>query len=233
MATTLAHALNQQHRSVLLFDAAGGLLNLNFQLGLDDHNTLGEVLDGHLTINQALTPLNKHKFHILSAPSGSNLLEDVPIGQLHLLREDLMALAQNYQYVIIDLPATEKIIKHLMPHEINLLLICTDDLSNLVSTYNFLQSNDIRDNYAELQIIVNYANSYEAGLRTYNSLRRACEQYVKKTPPLMGVIRRDTRIRDAIRNGALLLNRYPNAEASEDVVNIAGKILEQEKHHGL
>lgn len=231
LATTLAHALNQLHRSVLLLDADGGLLNLDFQLGLSKHPTLNEVITGTYTLNQALTPVNRHKFHILSAASGSNLYESIAVGQLHLLREDLMTVTQNYDHVIVDLPPSEKTIKHLMPREINLILVCTDEPSNLVATYNFLQNSDIRNNYANLQIVVNYANSYEAGLRTYNTLRQACEQYVKKTPELLGVIRRDTRVRDAIRNNVLLLNRYPNAEASEDIVNIAAKISEQEKNN--
>lgn len=230
LATTLAHALNQLHRSVLLLDADGGLLNLDFQLGLNEHHTLNEVINGNLTLNQALTPVNRHKFHILSATAGSNLFESTAIGQLHLLREDLMIVAQKYQHVIVDLPPSEKIIKHLIPREINLILVCTDEPSNLVATYNFLQNSDIRNNYANLQIVVNYAHSYEAGLRTYNTLRQACEQYVKNTPKLLGVIRRDTRVRDAIRNNVLLLNRYPNAEASEDIMNIAAKILQQEKN---
>ncbi len=49
-----------------------------------------------------------------------------------------------------------------------------------------------------------------------------------RTPPLLGVIRRDTRVRDAIRNHVLLLNRYPSSEAAEDVFNIARKLYAEE-----
>ena len=228
LASTLAHALNIQKCSVLLFDAGGGLSNIDFQLGTPEKQTLNEVVNGTLTFNQAITHLNKRKFDMLTASAGSDLLEDLPVGRLQILRDDLLITAQNYQYVVVDLPPSEKIIKHLMPQDINLILVCTGDPSNLVNTYNFLQNNNIRFSYKSLQILVNYAHSYEEGLRTYNTLRHACERYVEWTPELLGVIRRDTRVRDAIRNHALLLNRYPNSEAAEDVMQIAEKIIKGE-----
>jgi flagellar biosynthesis protein FlhG len=228
LAITLAHALNMQKRSVLLFDAGGGLSNIDFQLGTPEKQTLNEVVDGTLTFNQAIVHLNKRKFDMLTATAGSDLLEDLPTGRLQILRDYLLMTAQNYQYVVVDLPSSEKIIKHLMPTQINLILVCTGDPSNLVNTYNFLQNNDVHSHYKSLQIAVNYAHSYEEGLRTYNTLRHACEMYVKWTPQLLGVIRRDTRVRDAIRNNALLLNRYPSSEAAEDVMQIAKKIIQGE-----
>ena len=110
----------------------------------------------------------------------------------------------------------------------NIILVCTHEPSNLVSTYDFLQKNITSLSYKSLQIVINYANSYEDGLRTYNTLQHACEQYMFSTPPLLGVIRRDTRVRDAIRNHVLLLNRYPSSEAAEDVFNIARKLYAEE-----
>ena len=73
--------------------------------------------------------------------------------------------------------------------------------------------------------MVNYAQSYEEGLQTFNMLRHACERYINQTPELLGVIRRDTRVRDAIHNKVPLLSRYPNSEAAEDVMQIAHSIL--------
>jgi flagellar biosynthesis protein FlhG len=93
----------------------------------------------------------------------------------------------------------------------------------------FLQNFARTDKYKNLQIVVNYAHSYEEGMQTYNTLRRACEKYLIKTPSLLGVVRHDTRVRDAIRNHVLTLNRYPNSEAAEDVMQIARKILQKKE----
>ncbi len=227
LAATLAQALNMLHKSVLLFDANNGLLNTDFQLGLNGSYYLNQVLSGEITLNQAVVPVNRKKFDVISGRAGSDLLDGVPVGRLQILREELVLLAQNYNEVIIDLPSSDKILHNLLPPA-QIILVCTNDPSNLVSTYDFLQKNHSSLSYKSLQIVINYANSYEEGLRTYDTLRRACEQYMTSTPPLLGVIRRDTKVRDVIRNHVLLLNRYPGSEAAEDVINIAKKLWVKE-----
>ncbi len=223
LSITLAHAVNMLHKSVLMFDANSGLLNTDFQLDIAYNHYLNDVISGEITLNQAITPVNRKKFDVISGMAGSDLLEDVPVGRLQILREEIQLLAQNYDEVIMDLPSSEKIMNNLLPPA-NLILVCTNEPSNVVSTYDFLRKNVGVLPYKSLQIVINYANSYEEGLRTYDTLRHACEQYMTDTPRLLGIIRRDTRVRDAIRNHVLLLNRYPNSEASEDVLNIARKL---------
>lgn len=224
---TLSHALNLLHKSVLLFDANNGLLNTDFQLDIAYKSYLNQVIAGEITLNQAVTPVNKKKFDVISGMVGSDLLEGVPTGRLQILREELALLAQNYDNVVVDLPSSEKILYNLLPPS-DLILVCTNEPANVVSTYDFLQKNNVCFAYKSLQIVINYANSYEEGLRTYDTLKHACGQYMTSTPRLLGVIRRDTRVRDAIRNHVLLLNRYPGSEAAEDVMNIAKKLWMKE-----
>lgn len=226
-ASTLAHALNIRQKSILLVDADNSLANISFQLGISPAISLNDILSGDACFNQALYSLGRKKFDFIGATTGSEILQDTPDGRLQILREEMLITAQNYDYVIADMPMSEKIITHFMPRDVNVILICTNDPSNLVSTYQFLHDAAKLYHYKELQLVINYANSYEEGIQTYNTLRRACEQYIKTTPRLLGVVRRDTRVRDAIRNKFLLLNRYPDSEAAIDIMNIADKIIQQ------
>lgn len=227
LSVTLSHALNILHQSVLLFDADNGLLNVAAQVDLPKRTSLNSVLAGDITLNQAIISLNRRKFDIITGDTGSNILESTPVGRLQLLKDDLMTISQDYDYVLIDLPMLEKISSNILPSSSNLILVCTNEPSNLVSTYKFLQLTAASERCKNMQIIVNYAVSYEEGLQTYNTLRHACEEYITQTPALLGVVRRDTRVRDAIRNQFLLLNRYPNSEAAEDIMQIARKILQK------
>ena len=56
-------------------------------------------------------------------------------------------------------------------------------------------------------------------------LKKIYEMVLKKTPELLGIIRRDTRVRDSIRNQSTIINRYPTSEAATDVMNIVGRLL--------
>ena len=225
LSVTLAHALNLIKQSVLLFDADNGLSNIGFQLGKIGDYLLDNAIKGNICLNQAISSLNRKKFDCICGATGDEILENTPDGRLQILREELNILTAKYDKIIIDMPPSEKIINHLLPQNADLILVCTNDPSNLVSTYQFLQQAVGLYKYKSLQIVVNYANSYEEGLQTYNTLRRACEKFIKNTPDLLGVIRRDTRVRDAIRSHMLLLNKYPDSEAAEDVRQIAKRIL--------
>lgn len=227
LALTLAHAVNSLKNSVLLFDADNGLLNTNFQLGMVLQGVIRQVADEQKTINQIISPINRKKFDIIADNPGSNILENLPVGKLQILREEISIVAQNYDYTFIDMPSDETVLKHFLPTPLDLILVCTNEPSNLVATYNFLQETSDSAKYKNLRIIVNYANSYEEGLQTYNTLRHACEQYIKVIPPLLGVVRRDTRVRDAINNHVLLLNKYPSSEAAEDIMQIANRLVKQ------
>ncbi len=227
LTLTLSHALNILQKSVLLFDADNGLLNVAAQTDVSSLYSLNDVLASDITLNQAITPVNRRKFDTVFGITGSNILESTPVGRLQILRDDLLLAAQDYDYLLIDLPSSEKISFNILPTDANLILVCTNEPSNLVSTYKFLQDTAATERYKNMQIVVNHAQSYEEGLQTYNTLRRACEEYITKTPALLGVVRRDTRVRDAIRNRFLLLNRYPNSEAAEDIMQIARKILQK------
>ncbi len=229
LSITLAHALNTLKHSVLLFDADNGLLNIESQLDLKKRIPLNEAVIANATLNQTIIPYNRHKFDMTVGTAGSDILAAAPIGRLQILKDDLLLLARQYDDVIIDLPDSEKIMTHFLPQGSDLILVCTDSPSNIVATYMFLQNYATTEKCKNLQIIVNYAQSYEDGLQTYNTLRRACEKYINATPALLGVVRRDTRVRDAIRNRVLLINRYPNSEAAEDVLQIARKLIKKEE----
>ena len=224
LAISLAQALNMLRQKVLLFDADNGLQNIMFQLALQNSN-IDEVINDKKSINQIVESFNKKRLDVICGISGSNILVDIPVGRLQTLREDLLIEASRYDNVLIDLPNEEKIFQHFLPQNADLILICTGDPANLVATYKFLQETVQNYKYNRLQIIVNYANSYEDGLQTYNILHRACGQYIKSIPELLGVIRIDTRVRDAIRNQVPFMNRYPDSEAAEDVINIAKKLI--------
>jgi flagellar biosynthesis protein FlhG len=73
----------------------------------------------------------------------------------------------------------------------------------------------------DARIVVNQASSRTAGERTYATLHRACERFLGRAPPLAGVIRRDDRVKDAIRRQTLLLTRHPSCPAAADVEQAA------------
>jgi flagellar biosynthesis protein FlhG len=73
-------------------------------------------------------------------------------------------------------------------------------------------------------VVVNQAGTRASGERTYTTLARACGAFLGRTPPLAGIVRRDDRVRDAIRRQTPFLTRHPTAPAAADVEAIAASL---------
>lgn len=224
-AITLSHALARRGGKILLFDGDLGLANVDIQLGLMPKHDLGNVIAGRLTLNQATMPYEVGGFDVIAGRSGSGSLANIPLNRLQMLGDDLALLAVAYDKVVLDLGAgVEKSVRMLARAAGTCLVVTSDEPTALTDAYAFIKVNVMEKTMTDMRIVVNACNSAREGERTYNTLLKACEGFLKISPPLAGVIRRDTRVREAIRNQTPLLTRYPNAEAAMDVIAIAERL---------
>ncbi len=223
---SLSHALAKLGQSVLLFDGDFGLANIDIQLALMAKYDLASVLTNKVTLNQIVTRYEKGGFDIIPGRSGSGSLSNIPPNRLQLLLEDLQVLAKDYDKVIVDLGAgLEKSVRMFAGSADNLVIVCTDEPSSLTDAYAFIKIMTLTKAPAKIKLVINSANSIREGEKTYNTINKACREFLQINPPLLGVVRRDTQVRDAIRNQTTIIARTPNADAAEDVMFIANNIL--------
>ncbi len=228
-AITLSHALAAKKIRTLLFDGDLGLANLDIQLGLMPKHDLGSVIAGRLTLNQAIVPFEDGNFDIIAGRSGSGGLANVPASRLQILGDDLALLAAGYDKVIIDLGAgVERTVRQLTHSAGTCLVVATDEPTSLTDAYAFIKVTHMERPGADIRVVINMVNSTREGERTYNTLLKACEGFLKISPPLMGIIRRDNKVREAIKSQTSILTRFPNSEAATDVEAIAAKLADDQ-----
>ncbi|MEE8393685.1 MAG: MinD/ParA family protein [Rhodospirillales bacterium] len=225
-AVTLAHSLAKKGARTLLFDGDLGLANLDIQLGLMPKHDLGSVIAGRLTLNQAVIPYDEGKFDIIAGRSGSGSLANTAASRLQILGDDLTLLAAAYDKVILDLGAgVERTVRQLTHNVGTCVVVATDEPTSLTDAYAFIKVTHMESPGMDIQILINIANSTREGERTYNTLLKASEAFLKISPPLLGIVRRDNKVREAIRSQTSILTRSPNSEAANDVEAVAGKLL--------
>ena len=228
-SVTLAQALSGFRQKVLVFDGDLGLANIDIQLGLMVKYDLGSVISGGLTLNQVVSRSEKGRFDVIAGRSGSAGLASMPIGRLQILGEDLSLLSSNYDKVILDMGAgVEKPVRILSGLAEQIIVNCTEEPTSLTDAYAYIKIMTMQYPGCRINIVVNQVNSEREGQRTYDTLLKACRNFLNITPPLLGIIRRDTRVRDSIRNQAPLISRYPTSEAAEDVIRIARRLLQEQ-----
>ncbi len=224
-AITLAHTLASKGTKTLLFDGDLGLANVDIQLGLMPKHDMGGVIAGRLTLNQAVVSFSDGGFDIVAGRSGSGSLANIPPSRLQILGDDLNLLATAYDKVILDLGAgVERTVRQFTHNVGTCVVVTTDEPTALTDAYAFIKVTHLERPDANIQVVVNMANSTREGERTYNTLHKACEGFLKISPPLLGVIRRDAKVRETIRHQTSMLTRYPNSEAAQDVEAITEKL---------
>ncbi len=229
-AISLAHALSLFKQKVFLFDADCGLNNTQVQLGLNFSNNLDAVIYGNRSLNQVIFSYDKGHFDIATGNSGSSGLGTMPVGHLQILGDDLNILARNYDKTILDIcSGLSNPAKVLAGMSEDVIVICTGEPQSITDNYGLIKLIATRYPKSKINVVINQVNSIEEGQRAYQMLEKACHEFLKITPPLLGIIRQDTRVRDSIRNQSTIISRYPQSEAALDVIAIARRILQNEQ----
>jgi flagellar biosynthesis protein FlhG len=225
LAITLSHAMARRGRRALLFDADLGLANVDIQLGLMPSNDLGAVLSGRLSLPQVILPFSEGGFDIIAGRSGCGRLAGLASAQVEMLADDLARMAPAYDTVIVDLGAgVEHVVRRLTRGAGCCLVVITDEPTSLTDAYVFVKLTSQALPDMRFPVVVNMAGSKAEGERTFATFHKTCDSFLSIAPTLLGVVRRDRRVREAIRGQAPLLTRFPASEAAADVEAIAARL---------
>jgi len=222
-AITLAHAWARAGRRVVLFDGDLGLANIDIQLGLPPGPGLAAVLAGRITMQQAAQPVPALGFAVLAGQSGNGALSGLAPERIAPLLDQLRQL--RCDEVILDLGAgLDPSTRLLAARADRLLVVATDEPTSLTDAYAVIKLHAADGGPLDVRIVINQSGGAAAGQRTYATLARACAHFLKRTPVLAGIIRRDDKVRDAIRHQTALLTRHPGSPAAGDVERLAAAL---------
>jgi flagellar biosynthesis protein FlhG len=219
---TLSHALAKAGKKVLLFDGDLGLANIDVQLGLMPKRDLNDVIRGRLGLDKVIQPYPEGGFDIIAGRSGQAALSALPSQRLTLLRDQLLEVSSQYDVVILDLGAgVDRTVRMLSATATRTLLVTTDEPTSLTDAYAFIKLGATAGMSKNVGIVINQATSQVEGEKTYKTLLKACENFLRLKPPMIGMVRHDKKVKETIRHQTPILTRSPNADAATDVEKIA------------
>ena len=226
---TLAHLFARSGRRTLLFDGDIGLANVDVQLGLTPQRDLSRVFFGDMALKDVVTHYDKGNFDILAGRSGSTSLATISLEKLQRVKNELLEMGQHYDYIIIDLGAgIEQNVQFLASIASKCLIVVNDEPTSLTDAYAFIKLCVTRENMPGVNVVVNMAASQKEGEKTYSALNRACTNFLKFSPPLLGIIRRDNKVRDAIRAKESIISKNPQTLAATDVATMSIKLMQRD-----
>ena len=223
---TLTHLIARSGRRTLLFDGDIGLANVDVQLGLTAKYDLGAVFSGQRLLKDSVTYYEPGKFDIIAGRSGSTSMASLGANRMQPCAEQLVALAREYDNVIIDLGAgIEQHVQVMSSLASKVIVVLTDEPTSLTDAYAFIKLCVTRPNPPTICVVVNQAASQKEGEATFAALSRATENFLKFTPTLLGVVRKDNKVKDSIRAQTSIIEKAPHTTAASDVAAISIKLL--------
>ncbi len=226
LSITLACALARRGRRTLLFDGDLGLANVDIQLGLTPKRDVGQYIEGSSSLQGVVHNFAEGGFDIIAGRSGMGSLAALPNQKLNDLRSDLLALAREYDDVVVDLGAgIDKTVRHLAGPAGVILVVTNDEPTSLTDAYAFIKVVHGAVPTADMRVVVNVVQAAAEGERTYQVLSRACQNFLRFTPELAGFVRRDPRVPQSIRMQQPVMITWPGTDAAQDVDAIAQKLM--------
>ena len=226
-SSTLAYALAQKGKRVLLFDGDLGLANVDIQLGVMVKRDLKDVIEGTLSLERVIHHFKDGGFDVIAGRSGQATLSSLPLLRLNEIMKQLRSLAKKYDAVIIDLGAgVDKTVRFMAAMASLTLLVTTEEPTSLTDAYAFIKLSHSTGHSDTIKLVINMASSQRDGERTYKTLAKASSTFLKITPDLVGILPLDRQVRESIRTQTPFLMRYPTSESAEIFDKISQNVLE-------
>lgn len=224
ISLNLACALHQMAFSNLLMDCDMGLANLDVLLGISPEGTMQDVLLGNAKVEDIIYTIDKG-FDILPAASGVPELIDMDDDMRSLLLQRLETVLGSYDFMFMDLGAgINDVVQSFGAMAALRVVIITPEPTSLTDSYALIKVLSSRHNIRDFMVLVNQVDNKKEEEMAFSRLSGACQHFLNIEPVLLGSVRNDPKLTEAVRRQVPLLKWAPGSPAGQDLQAIAGRL---------
>lgn len=228
-ALNLGYNLAQKGYAMLLMDCDLGLANLDVLLGITPDQNLQDVLLSGADVKNAIVSLEKDTpkaFDILPAASGVPELTDMNNDMRDLLIKRINPALNDYQFILMDLGAgIHGTVQSFAAMAAVRVIVLTPEPTALTDAYALIKvlSQDL--NVKDFLIVVNDVANQKEEEATFKRLEMACQKFLFVNPVLLGSVRHDLKLQEAVLRQKPLVELYPESPAAKDIEIISERLL--------
>lgn len=228
LALNICYALHMMGKRTLLIDCDMGLANMDVLLGIAPHMHIQDILLSNSDPSEVLVRVGTEPgFDLIPANSGMAEFAELDTGARSILREKINPLAENYDFVCMDLGAgISSMALGFAAMTTMRLVIITPEPTSLTDSYAMMKVLTSKHDVREFFIIVNQVESEPEARQTYNRLAAVCQRFLGFAPTYLGSVRTDRTIVDAVRKQKPLMQLAPMSPAATDCM-AAAKFLQR------
>jgi flagellar biosynthesis protein FlhG len=214
VVVNLAVALARLRHRVVVLDADFGLGNVDVLLGLAPASHLGHVLAGDKTMREVIVE-GPEGIHIIPASSGLRELTVLSDTHWHRLETGLRALAQDYDFLLVDTAAgiADNVIDLLATTD-RVLIVTSPEPTAVVDAYAVIKVLTANGVQTELGVLVNDAHDADEASTVFRQLQVAAERFLNRRVHSYGFVAHDPAVRDAVCLQQPVVYQHPQSPAS-------------------
>lgn len=225
LTLNLAFALRQQGFKALLMDCDMGLANLDVLLGITPEGNLQDALLGESKLEDVLYSVEPGVLDILPAASGVPELNDLSPELRESLLERLRPILGRYDFVFMDLGAgiSDTVQAFAVMAAVRLIVISPEPTS-LTDSYALIKVLNGRFGLRDFMVVVNQVTGAREAKAAFEKLRGACSHFLGLEPVLLGHVREDKKVPEAVRAQRALMEFAAGSHAAEDIAALGSRL---------
>lgn len=225
VSLNLACALYQAGFKTLLMDCDLGLANLDVLLGITPEGNLQNALLGEAALSEVLYPVEPEGFDVLPAASGVPELTEMSPDIRDLLLQRLEPVLGNYDYIFMDLGAgISETVQTFAAMAAARIVIITPEPTSLTDSYALIKVLHNRFGMRDFMVLVNQVASPREAQASFEKLDGACRHFLHLEPVLLGHVRNDNKLPEAVCRQQPLLRFAPGCPAARDLQSLAARL---------
>jgi flagellar biosynthesis protein FlhG len=223
---SLALALSQRGKRVLLLDGDMGLANLHILAGVQPRADLGDVMAGRCAAEDALVAIAPG-VDLLPSASGVTGLSSLPVETVNRLVASLSGIQANYTHALVDIGAgIGETSLHLACASDRVLLVTTPEATAQADAYAFLKVSRARRGDLPFSLVINLCDVPEQGPESAMRLSAVARRFLGIELPYWGCIPRQRGLDQFLRQRVPAFLADPQGEFSRAVVELSRQIPE-------
>lgn len=230
IALNLGYCMFKGNHPLLLMDCDLGLANLDVLLGIAPEKNLMDILDADAKPKDVTVELEPGGFDFIPSASGLPELVELDEEMRATLFAKLFPIFSRYHYLFLDLGAgiTPTVLAFAAMSTMRLVVV-TPEPTSLTDGYALIKVLNTEYGIKDFHVVLNMVESKAEEKQTFERLNAACKKFLGFGVSLLGAIRSDKAVAEAVRRQTPLMKIAPNSPAAKDIFELA-KNLEKRRH---
>ncbi|MDC3414118.1 MinD/ParA family protein [Aquibacillus sp. 3ASR75-11] len=226
-ALNFSLCLANHNKRVLLFDLDIGMGNIDILLGLTASNSIVNMFDEQLTI-QDIVETGPNSLSYIAGGSGLTDIFTMDETKFDYFLHQLNHLLNDYDFIIFDMGAgiTEASSYYMLAVD-ECIVITTPEPTSMTDAYAMIKHASRKSPFLPMYLIVNRSLNRRIGEQTMERLQHVVRSFLEKELIPLGILPEDKIVLQAVTSQVPFLLFRPKADITITMTQIVQQYLDQ------